>query len=93
MVIPGRSLRTEPTEEPGGFDLLGSLRGLLAGRRRLVIVSCVAAGLVAALLTVGIARHAAKAVRQHPPSSPARADTLPAPADAAWQIEIRRRSC
>ena len=76
MVIPGRNLPAE-TKKPGGLEvLLGVLRGLRE-RRRIVIASLVALGVLAALLlTVGIAQHAVKA-RLHQAHSP------PPPADIA----------
>ncbi len=56
MVIPGRSISSEPTSR---FDR----------RRTLIISLSVALGVLAALLTVGIARHAVKASHRHAVSS------------------------
>jgi serine/threonine protein kinase len=64
MVIPGRSLRGEPTKGP-------------ATRRPAIAVLWVALGILAALLTVGIARHAVKAAHNRAHSLPPAADTLP----------------
>jgi serine/threonine protein kinase len=64
MVIPGRSLSVEPTKGP-------------ARRRTAIAALWVVLGVVAALLTVGIARHAVKAARHQVHSSPPASDTLP----------------
>jgi serine/threonine-protein kinase len=77
MVIPGRNLRAELTEGPRLLEtLLGLIRGP-GGRRRIIIGSSVALGLLAALLIVGIARHAIKAAHHAHRALPPAAETLP----------------
>ena len=79
MVIPGRSHQVE-AKGPGGLEVLrGVLRGA-GGRRRIVIASLVAIGVLASLLTVVIARHAVRAHHhQEARSSPPPGDTHAAP--------------
>jgi serine/threonine protein kinase len=95
MVIPGRNVRTELAEGPTRLEvLLAAIREVGVRRRIIMMGSLVALGVLAALLTVGIARHAAKAARRRagaslvPSSTPSRAL-----ANAAWQIEFNRQSC
>jgi serine/threonine protein kinase len=80
MVIPGRN-RAAETEEPGRLEvLLGVIRGL-GGRRRMVIAGSVALGILASLLTVGIARHTVKARHQRA------APSSPPPSDVARRVQ------
>ena len=82
MVIPGRSLRAEPTKEPRALEpvIMGPV-----GRR------CGAPG--GAARRSGSCGTRIKAAHQHAHVLPPAADPLPGATNAAWQIEIARRSC
>ena len=85
MVIPGRSVRAEPTEGPGGLEVLLGVIGAavrrgarrLGGGRGIVIVCVTALGVFASLLTLGIALRAAKSGHRRAHSSAPTAETQP----------------
>jgi eukaryotic-like serine/threonine-protein kinase len=78
MVIPGRSQQAE-AKGPGGLEVLRGVLRAAGARRRMVIASLVAIGVLGSLLTVAIARHAGGGLHQDTRSSPPPADTHAAP--------------